>query len=199
MPSLLIDIEGRFDKFKSSIDGVNSQVEKTSGHFDSMSKKINAVVASLAALVSVAALEKMTKDAIAASAAMDTLSQQTRLSVEEISALQLVSKQSGVAIGTVANAVKHLREEAASASGGDEKSADAFKLLGINPKSTNLLSETVGKLDDLYCTLLAARLLISEKSSWTQDYNARDRKGQGVYSDNQNAICWCAIGAVFAV
>ena len=44
--------------------------------------------------------------------------------------------------------------------------------------------------------LQAARNLISKRENWTQDYFARAADGSGVYSQSDNAVCWCSLGAL---
>lgn len=44
--------------------------------------------------------------------------------------------------------------------------------------------------------LRQARELIADKSRWTQKTFARRTGGSGVHSKDNDAICWCAKGAV---
>lgn len=45
-------------------------------------------------------------------------------------------------------------------------------------------------------TLKAARELISDPKRWTQKTSARDSKGRPTFADEEEAVCWCAIGAL---
>lgn len=40
------------------------------------------------------------------------------------------------------------------------------------------------------------RELLTDESKWTQFTAARDINGAPVFLDNENAVCWCLIGAV---
>lgn len=44
--------------------------------------------------------------------------------------------------------------------------------------------------------LIAARALINNPKHWTQGEFARDKTGQSVYPDDENATCWCSLGAI---
>jgi hypothetical protein len=50
--------------------------------------------------------------------------------------------------------------------------------------------------DNVYCTLLAARLLIDEEESWTKNNHAKDNEGHSVTPLDKSAICWCVVGAI---
>lgn len=50
--------------------------------------------------------------------------------------------------------------------------------------------------EDILCTLLAARTLI-DCEGWTQEDYARDSEGQCVDYTDPNAVCFCALGAVY--
>lgn len=45
-------------------------------------------------------------------------------------------------------------------------------------------------------TLKAARDLISDPARWTQKTQARDRHGRNVDFLNDDAVCWCTLGAI---
>ena len=45
--------------------------------------------------------------------------------------------------------------------------------------------------------LIAAREKIEQ--GWTQNTTARDIGGRPVFSTSQTAVCWCSIGAIYAV
>jgi hypothetical protein len=45
-------------------------------------------------------------------------------------------------------------------------------------------------------TLKAARALITDPAKWTQGAQARDKRGQPFSTHNDNAVCWCALGAI---
>lgn len=47
--------------------------------------------------------------------------------------------------------------------------------------------------------LRAARQKISDPTHWTTDSYARSKSGESVDSDSTRAVCWCALGAIFAV
>jgi len=47
-----------------------------------------------------------------------------------------------------------------------------------------------------YDVLLKARKLIAEPAQWTQKYGARNRQGYPVNCDDDDAVCWCALGAI---
>lgn len=53
--------------------------------------------------------------------------------------------------------------------------------------------------DDTLLTLMAARMLISDEESWTQNAPARNKFGRDVVSFSEQACSWCADGAVRAV
>ena len=45
-------------------------------------------------------------------------------------------------------------------------------------------------------TLKAARDLISDPARWTQEEAARNAAGKGVMAYGEDAVCWCAFGAI---
>jgi hypothetical protein len=47
-------------------------------------------------------------------------------------------------------------------------------------------------------TLKAARQLITDPAKWTQGDFARDAKGYGVFSEDRDAVCFCALGAIYS-
>lgn len=47
--------------------------------------------------------------------------------------------------------------------------------------------------------LIAARELISDPAKWTTGYYARTANGQCTNSENPDAVCWCAFGALWKV
>lgn len=44
--------------------------------------------------------------------------------------------------------------------------------------------------------LRAAGDLLEQPGAWTQGFYARDAKFQQVPPENENAVCWCALGAI---
>lgn len=47
--------------------------------------------------------------------------------------------------------------------------------------------------------LKAARELIAKPERWTRGSGARDASGQDVDASSDDAVCWCAIGAIVRV
>jgi hypothetical protein len=45
-------------------------------------------------------------------------------------------------------------------------------------------------------TLKAARQLITDPAKWTQGEAARDHNGKGVLAYGEDAVCFCALGAI---
>lgn len=45
-------------------------------------------------------------------------------------------------------------------------------------------------------TLKAARDLISDPARWTQGWFAKNAHGENVHSFSENAVCFCALGAL---
>lgn len=39
--------------------------------------------------------------------------------------------------------------------------------------------------------------LLSDPAKWTQDANARDKHGNPVNAESEDAVCWCLIGALY--
>ncbi len=48
-------------------------------------------------------------------------------------------------------------------------------------------------------TLRAARKLIEHEENWTTEVYARDKLGETVSFTDDQACCWCASGAVYAI
>lgn len=47
--------------------------------------------------------------------------------------------------------------------------------------------------------LVAARKLIERPESWTQGWFAKNASGLSTYADHDDAVCWCASGALIRV
>lgn len=47
--------------------------------------------------------------------------------------------------------------------------------------------------------MIAARAKIADEKNWTTKAFARDTNGDSVPSSDQDAVCWCAIGAILSV
>lgn len=52
---------------------------------------------------------------------------------------------------------------------------------------------------DVLLTLLAGRMLISDRKDWTTHSYARTASGGTTFPCENDAVCWCAFGAVSAV
>lgn len=48
-------------------------------------------------------------------------------------------------------------------------------------------------------TLRAARALIEQPERWTTTYLARNKQGRITGHASEDAVCWCAIGAIYKV
>ena len=45
--------------------------------------------------------------------------------------------------------------------------------------------------------LRAARALLTPEGAWTQGTFARCENGNSIYLKDENAVCWCAMGAIW--
>ncbi len=147
MPKLTIDIEARLASFQDSLDKISRDAGGIAGKLEGAFGVLKGALAGLGVGVGVSGLAGLVKDSIAATAALDDLSEKTSLSVETLSALREVARVGGHNLDSVAAGASKFARSVAEAVGGNKELGAAFKALGIS------LTDADGKLrnfDDLF-------------------------------------------------
>lgn len=156
--SLVVSLEANLVKFEESLNRAQYLAAKTAkGIDDSMAAIKNAAVKTAEAYVSFKTVEYFAgqvEGAIEAQAALFKLSEQTGVTVEQLSGLKNVAALSGVSMERVGGVLTTLSRSMFEVASGTGRAREAFLTLGINVKdatghmrpSTEVLQELAQKL-----------------------------------------------------
>ncbi len=118
------------DQTKAALASVKANLEGLS----MAASKVNGVLASLGAALSLGALVAAGKAALETADSLSKLSQKTGISVESLSLLKPIAEQSGTSLEGLANGVKKLSTAMVEAAGGSSVQVEAFSRLGVSVK-----------------------------------------------------------------
>jgi hypothetical protein len=118
------------DQTKVALASVKANLEGLS----SAASKVNGVLASLGAALSLGALVAAGKAALDTADKLSKLSQKTGISVESLSLLKPIAEQSGTSLEGLANGLKKLSSAMVEAAGGSKEQVEAFSRLGVSVK-----------------------------------------------------------------
>lgn len=131
--ALVFEMSANVARLQQDMAKARSTVEGAMAGISSAANMAKAALGAIGVGASIAGFEQMIMGAIEGEAALHKLNLQTGISVELLSALRPVAKQSGTDIDTVAGMVNKLEKNMTSfAQTGGGKAADAFKQLGYS-------------------------------------------------------------------
>jgi hypothetical protein len=117
------------DDAKRAVGGAMGAIEKS---VETAKAAFVGLAAGLAAGVSVAAFTSMVKGAIDAADNLNDLSKRTGIAVSDLGGLGFAATQAGGNLESIAIAAGKLNKSISEAAGGNEKTAEAFDVLGIS-------------------------------------------------------------------
>lgn len=156
MPSLFIDIEARYAKFRDGLSAVVRESEKAgkrvSKAFSAVSSllgplgSLSGVLASISGAVSVGALAAVTREIADQADALGKLSQQTGDSVEQLSKLQYAASLGDASAEDLDTALRTLAKNMADTAIGTGRAIKAFEALGLTQDIQAGKFKTAGEL-----------------------------------------------------
>jgi len=154
--SLVVSLEANIVRFQSDLGRAAAIAEQRMGQIDKSIGIVNTAIKSLGAGLVVGLTMDRIKDkiqgAIAAAAGLQALSERTGATVEGLSALASVAKLSGTDTESLATGLQKLAKTMVDAEHGGQKSAEAFRAIGIS------IDEIRGKQPDEVFLLVSNRL-----------------------------------------
>lgn len=154
--SLVVSLEANIVRFQSDLGRAAAIAEQRMGQIDKSIGIVNTVIKSLGAGLVVGLTLDRIKDkiqgAIAAAAGLQALAERTGATVEGLSALASVAKLSGTDTESLATGLQKLAKTMVDAEHGGQKSAEAFRAIGIR------IDEIRGKQPDEVFLLVSNRL-----------------------------------------
>lgn len=154
--SLVVSLEANIVRFQSDLGKAASIAEQRMGQIDKSIGIVNTALRSLGAGLVVGLTLDRIKDkiqgAIAAAAGLQGLAERTGATVEGLSALAEVAKLSGTDTESLATGLQKLAKTMVDAEHGGQKSAEAFRAIGIR------IDEIRGKQPDEVFLLVSNRL-----------------------------------------
>lgn len=161
--SLVVSLEADIARFQSDMGKAVYQVEraakqiddKIGGALDGLNNKLVGIAAGVAAIASVGALSTLINETVAATAALDDMSERTGIAVEELSKMSDVAKIGGHDINLVEAAANRLVKGLSSVDDETKGVGKALQALGIEARDSRgnirplgeLLPEIGAKLD----------------------------------------------------
>ena len=123
----------------TAVDQTRSALAQVKANLEGLSvaaNKVNGVLASLGAALSLGALVAAGKAALDTADNLSKLSQKTGISVESLSLLKPIAEQSGVSLEGLAKGMQKLATAMVEAAGGSKEQVEAFSRLGVSVKDT---------------------------------------------------------------
>lgn len=168
MPRLFIDIEGRFAQFQNSLDAVRRSTEQTARSLDSAFSTVRSTLGRLAGLGTVAFAIKGVLDS---AQQLNTLSQRTKITVEDLGALKFAAEQSNVSFDSLAAGLSRLGRSIAAAGAGDTKLERLFTRLGM--------PDAAKGTEDVFTALFQLAGVMSKLTNEQQDFVLFTLMGRG--------------------
>jgi lambda family phage tail tape measure protein len=140
-----VDFTANIANFSNQINRLSGNLDQFQRHAETMSSRISKSFSALGVGLSVAGLVSFVKSGIDVLDNLNDISTQTGISVEKLSGLSLVAKQSGTDLETMALAINKSSVNIA-------KNGEAFKQLGVDTKDPFIaltqLSDVFNSIED---------------------------------------------------
>jgi hypothetical protein len=137
LAKLVVKLEAETSRYVAELEKANRKLNSFEKSATRAVDKVKSGLAGLAAGVTVAALGAFVKQSIDATDRLLDLSQQTGITVEQLSRLGFAAKQFGSDLPTLTTGLRALSKQAAEAARGSQSAAAAFTTLGVSVTDSN--------------------------------------------------------------
>jgi len=148
--SLVVSLRADMATFQSDLGKAVTMAEASMNRIKHMAEIAGGAFGVLAGAMTAIGAVELAKSIVESTAALSEMSKRTGLSVEALSAMDIVAAKSGVTLDEVATSFDKMQKTAAMAVGGNTKALQVFKSLGLGAKD---LADGLREPDKLLLTV----------------------------------------------
>ena len=148
-----IDFNANLTRFTSAVDKATSDLSKFQSNAERMGKNLQGVFGALGVGVSLGALAANIKSVVNNADEMGKLAQKTGTAVDALSKLDYAAKLANVSREQLATGLEKLSKNLLAAQTGSTEAAQAFQLIGLDPKQFSSADEALKAVAEKFANM----------------------------------------------